>query len=136
MIAILPRIHEVAVRYNFTMYLYIALANQQEEYGKGGAMSAILRRICELAVHSKLDTEQFRNVQAPERYIIPVSCTKKNICQSVNPFPFIIFKFAHTSTRFIYFFDTETDRSARNSMSSELPSVGMYLHEELQDELP
>ena len=46
--AILRRICEVAVHYNFTMYLYIGLANQQE-YEGGGAMSAILRRISELA---------------------------------------------------------------------------------------
>jgi len=35
--AILRRIGEVAVRYNFTIYLYIGLANQKEEYEGGGA---------------------------------------------------------------------------------------------------
>ena len=57
--AILRRICEVAVRFNFIMYLYIGLANQHEEYLEGG------------------DTEQFRNVQESERYVIHVSGTKK-----------------------------------------------------------
>ena len=36
MSAILRRISEVAVHFNFTMYLYIGLANQHEDYGRGG----------------------------------------------------------------------------------------------------
>ena len=33
-------------------------------------MSAILRRICELVVHSKLDTEQFKNLHKKIDYMI------------------------------------------------------------------
>jgi len=33
--AILQRIREVEVKNNFILYLYIGLANQHEEYGKG-----------------------------------------------------------------------------------------------------
>ena len=41
-------------------------------------MSAILRRIHELVVHSKLDNERFKNLQIKsERYIIHVSGRKK-----------------------------------------------------------
>ena len=62
MTAILRKIREVVVCYNFTLYLYIGMANQHEEY-EGG------------------DTEQFRNVQETERYlptyVIQVSGTKR-----------------------------------------------------------
>ena len=46
---ILQRFCEVVVQNNFTLYIYIGLANQHEEYGKRG------------------DTEQFGNVQESER---------------------------------------------------------------------
>ena len=62
MSAILGRIREVEVQNYFILYLYIGLANQHEEYGKGGG-----------------DTQQFGNVQESERYIIHVSSTKKDI---------------------------------------------------------
>jgi len=61
MSANLRRILEVEVQNNFILYLYIGLANQHEEYGKGGG-----------------DTEQFGNVQESERYEIHVSGTKKH----------------------------------------------------------
>ena len=50
------------VQNNFTLYIYIGLANQHEEYGKRG------------------DTEQFGNVQESERYVIHVSRTKSILC--------------------------------------------------------
>ena len=60
MSTIMPRIRVVEVQNNFVLYLYIGLANQHEEYGKGRA-----------------ETEQFGNVQESERYVIHVSGTKK-----------------------------------------------------------
>ena len=38
MSAILRRIREAEVQNNFIFYLYIGLANQHEEYGKGGGI--------------------------------------------------------------------------------------------------
>ena len=43
MTAILWRIREVAVHYNFILYLYIGLANQHEEYGGGGRIQNNLK---------------------------------------------------------------------------------------------
>ena len=51
MSAILRWNREVAIQYNFILYLYIGLANQHDKIFKGGgAMSAILRRIPEVAI--------------------------------------------------------------------------------------
>ena len=58
MSAILRRICEVEVQNNFILYLYIGLANQHEEYGKGEG-----------------DTEHLGNLQESERYVIHISGT-------------------------------------------------------------
>ena len=61
MSAILRRIHEVVVRYNFTMYLYIGWANQQEEY-EGGR-------------HEHHPAEDFGTSGTLEHPLPPVNCT-------------------------------------------------------------
>ena len=76
-------------------------ANQQEEYERGGAMSTILRRICEVEVENNFilylhiglanqhkeygrgrgiqnNLEMYRNLKG--RYVIHISSTKSQFC--------------------------------------------------------